>query len=234
MTCWTRLLVELERLGDVVEDAEVVDDQPMGLVRRVDAVGAGDRLQQRVLLQRLVEVLAVQDRGVEAGEQLRRDDDDLQRIGGIVEPRDDLLQLVRIRESTVAQSGGSLRLLRHHDRRGLGAEVLVELLLVGHAGGLVVDDDLSLEAPAGSTLAVKCSAMSAAILADAHGCLDQCLDRGGFLRQRDLVALATDRRSAASSSKAASMASSSMWISDRRGSKCSGSVAPSRIESRIE
>ena len=95
-----RLLVERQRLGDVVEDAEVVDDQPMGLVGRIDAVGAGDRLQQRVLLQRLVEVLAVQDRRIEAGEQLRRDDDDLQRVGGVVEPRDDLLQLVSVPEST--------------------------------------------------------------------------------------------------------------------------------------
>ena len=53
------LLVERQRLGDVVEDAEVVDDQAVGLVRRVDPVGAGDRLQERVLLERLVEVLAV-------------------------------------------------------------------------------------------------------------------------------------------------------------------------------
>ena len=94
------LLVEGQRLGDVVEDAEVVDDQAVGLVGRVDPVGAGDRLQEGVLLERLVEVLAVQDRGVEAGQQLRRDDDDLQRVGRVVEPRDDLLQRLRVPAST--------------------------------------------------------------------------------------------------------------------------------------
>ena len=63
MTCWTDLLVERERLGDVVEDAEVVDDQAVGLVRRVDPVGAGDRLQEGVLLERLVQVLRVAGSG---------------------------------------------------------------------------------------------------------------------------------------------------------------------------
>jgi hypothetical protein len=66
----------------------------MRLVRRVDPVGAGDRLEQGVLLQRLVEILGVQDRGVEAGQQLGRDDDDLQRVRRVVETADDLLQLI--------------------------------------------------------------------------------------------------------------------------------------------
>ena len=38
-------LIEGEGSGDVVEDAEVVDDQAVGLVRRVHAVGASDRLE---------------------------------------------------------------------------------------------------------------------------------------------------------------------------------------------
>ena len=81
-TCADALLVELDRLGHVVEDAQVVDDQAVGLRLAVGAVGAADGLQQRVVAQRLVEVHRLQDRRVEAGEQLRGDDQDLQRIAG--------------------------------------------------------------------------------------------------------------------------------------------------------
>ncbi len=137
-------LVELERLGDVVEHAEVVDDQAVGLVR-VDPVGAGDGLQEGVLLERLVQVLRVQDRGVEAGQQLRGDDDDLQRVGGVVEPRGDRFEVVPA-GCPLRPLGRVVAGLAHHDRGRLGGQVLVELGLVGDAGGLVVDDDLGLEA----------------------------------------------------------------------------------------
>ena len=66
------LLVEIERLRHVVEDADVVHDQAVGLVLAVGAVGAADRLQQVVVLHRLVEVHRLQDRRVEAGQQLAR------------------------------------------------------------------------------------------------------------------------------------------------------------------
>ena len=79
------LVVELECLGDVIEDAEVVHDESVGLRRRIDPVGPGDRLEEIVLLQRLVEVLRVEDRRVKARQQLGGDDDDLQRIGRVVE-----------------------------------------------------------------------------------------------------------------------------------------------------
>ena len=75
-------LVELDRLGHVVEDAQVVDDQAVCFCFAVGSVGAADRLQQRVVAQRLVEIHRLQDRRVEAGEQLRRDDQDLQWIDG--------------------------------------------------------------------------------------------------------------------------------------------------------
>ena len=65
-------LVELQRLGHVVEDAEVVHDQAVGLLLAVGAVRAADRLQQGVVPQRLVEIHRLQDRRVEAGQQLRR------------------------------------------------------------------------------------------------------------------------------------------------------------------
>ena len=39
------LFVELDRLGDVVEDAEVVDDQAMGLFLAVRSVGSVIRVQ---------------------------------------------------------------------------------------------------------------------------------------------------------------------------------------------
>ena len=106
--------------------------------------------------------------------------------------------------------------------------MLVELFLVGDAGCLVVDDDLRLET-SGSTLAGSAGDVGRD-LGDPRRCLDEDLDRGGLPRQRDLIA-SDSRSSTASSSKAASIASWSMWSFERRGSKCNGRVAPSRIES---
>ena len=80
-----RLLVEGERLGHVVEQPEVVDDEPVALARR-DPVGATDRLEERVVSQRAVEVHALEVRRVEPGEELGGDDDDLEGVGRIAEP----------------------------------------------------------------------------------------------------------------------------------------------------
>ena len=72
--------------------------------------------------------------------------------------------------------------------------------------------------------------MSAAIFAIRDGVLISTSIEAAFFDR--VILSASDRsRSTASSSNAASIASWSMWISDSRGSKCSGSVAPSRIES---
>jgi hypothetical protein len=88
------LLVELQRLGHVVEHAEVVDDEAVRLLVAVGAVGAADGLQQRVVAQRLVQVHRLQDRRVEARQQLGRDDEQLERVVGIAEAIEELLLLV--------------------------------------------------------------------------------------------------------------------------------------------
>ena len=88
------LLVELERLRHVVEHAEVVDDETVRLLVAVGAVRAADGLEQRVVAQRLVEVHRLEDGRVEAGQQLGRDDEELQRIVRIAEAIEELLLLV--------------------------------------------------------------------------------------------------------------------------------------------
>jgi hypothetical protein len=85
LTTCDALLVELQRLGHVVEDAEVVHDQAVGLLVAVGAVRAADGLQQRVVPQRLVQVHRLQDGRVEARQQLGRDDEQLQRVVGVAE-----------------------------------------------------------------------------------------------------------------------------------------------------
>ena len=85
------LLVELDRLGDVVEDPQVVDDEAVRLGLAVGTVGAADRLQQRVVAQRLVEVHRLQDRRVEAGQELGGDDEDLEWVSGVAEAVEQLL-----------------------------------------------------------------------------------------------------------------------------------------------
>ena len=70
-----------DRLRELVADPDVVDDEPVQLLLagvrvRPAPVRARDRLEQRVRPQRLVEVHDALDRRVEAGEQLRRDDEE--------------------------------------------------------------------------------------------------------------------------------------------------------------
>lgn len=72
--------VEFERLGNVVEDAEVIHDETVGLFIAVGAVGARDGLQQGVVAHGLVEIHGLQDGRVETCQQFGGDDDDLQRV----------------------------------------------------------------------------------------------------------------------------------------------------------
>ena len=53
---------------------------------REPPIRAGDRLEQRVLSQRLVEVHRLLDGRIEAGKQFCRDDQECQRVVGVVEP----------------------------------------------------------------------------------------------------------------------------------------------------
>jgi len=80
----------LEGLGNLVAQADVVHDEAVafllaGLRGGVAPVGAGDGLEQRVLPQRPVQVHHLLDRSVEPGEQLGGDDQQGQRIVGVVE-----------------------------------------------------------------------------------------------------------------------------------------------------
>lgn len=68
----------------VVEHAEIAYDLPERFVREV-LVGAADRLEQGVILQRFIEVQRLEDGCIETGEQLGRDDQKLQRRLGVVE-----------------------------------------------------------------------------------------------------------------------------------------------------
>ena len=77
--------VEFQRFGDVIEDAQVIHDQAVGLFVAVGAVGARDGLQQGVVAHRFVEVHGLQDGRVEAGQQLGGDDQDLQRVVRVAE-----------------------------------------------------------------------------------------------------------------------------------------------------
>src|SRR3712207_7115486 len=58
--------------GHIVEDADVVHDQTMGLLLTEGAVGATDGLQEVVVFHRLVEIHRLPDGRGEAGEQDRK------------------------------------------------------------------------------------------------------------------------------------------------------------------
>ena len=93
--------VERQRLLQLVEDADEVEHEAVRLhhLRRFVLVGpvhARDRLQQRVVAHRLVEIHRVEDRRVEAGQQLLGDDQDLRQLAGLGEVLADLLFLLLV------------------------------------------------------------------------------------------------------------------------------------------
>jgi hypothetical protein len=73
-------LIEIERSCNVIKDADVVHDQTVSLLLAVGAVGTADRLQQVVVLHRLVQIHDLQDRRIEAGKELTGDDHEFQGI----------------------------------------------------------------------------------------------------------------------------------------------------------
>ena len=64
------LVVELQSLRDIIEDSDIVDDKSICLRLAVHAVRTADCLQQRVILHRLVEIHALQNRRIKARQQL--------------------------------------------------------------------------------------------------------------------------------------------------------------------
>ncbi len=149
-----------ERGGDLVAEADVVDDEPVELLLagrgvRPPAVGATDRLEQGVEPQRLVEVHDAFDGGVEPGEELRGDDEEAEGVVVVGEPglhpRFGLAgQLVAVPPFGRFAFGGADG---HHDRRAhlraAFGEEPVDLGFVGGAQGPVVGDDLAFEAEGG-------------------------------------------------------------------------------------
>ena len=137
---------KLSDLRDVVEDAEVVDDQAVRLLR-VRAVRAADRLQQvwsRIGLSRYIACRIGASKPVSS---LRRHDEDLQRIGRVAEAVEQLLLVVlaRVRSGRATPAASPLA-DGHHDFARLGRQDLVERVLVEHARFPVEGDDLRLEA----------------------------------------------------------------------------------------
>jgi hypothetical protein len=144
------LFIELKRLSDVVEDAEIVDNQAVGLLFAIRAVRPADRLQQRMVAQRLVQIHGLQNRRVEACQQFRRYDDDLQRVLRIAEPVEQLFLGI-----AVALVGGILGFAavnRHHDIRHFRGQVSVEFLLIEQAALAVEGHYLRAEAVRGDLL----------------------------------------------------------------------------------
>jgi len=138
--------VEAEGLVERLEDADEVDDEAARLldasVVLVGPVDAGDSLEEDMVAHRLVEIHAVEDGGVVAGEQLVGDDEDpgqlgrlRERLAGILFAH--LVDLVLGDERPVDYVVGVLCV---DGFRPLGRQVLVERFLVLGAG-LAVDGD---------------------------------------------------------------------------------------------
>ena len=141
-----RFVVERERLGYVVEYPEVVNDETVRLTRR-GPVCAADRLQERVVTQEFVQVHALEVGRVESRQELRGDDEDLERVARVAEPVEKLLLLVlRAAEALLPLLWRALP-ERHYDSGlNLLGEDRVERVLVEHASLLVDRNDLSTEA----------------------------------------------------------------------------------------
>src|SRR5680860_413767 len=186
-TCQRSLPVPVDGLGYIVEDAQVVDDQTVSLGAAVGAVGAADGLQQRVVAERFVQIHRLKDGRVEAGEELRSDDQHLERIGGVAEAVEELLLSVAL-----AAEGGVLVLpaVDRHDHVGdLRRQILVERPLVEQATLAVEGDHLRSEATQRDLLLEVPGNVSADLL-DALRGLHQHRHLGGGRRQHSLIEIA--------------------------------------------
>ena len=142
------LLVELQCLGGVIEDAEVVDDATEGLFRE-EPVGPADGLKEGVILQRLIEIHRLENGRVEAGEELGSDDEDLEGIFLGVEAFEKLLLDALVHGILLLEVEVVVRRGRDDDGAGVFAEEGIEDLLVLDAGVAVGGDDHGLEAVGG-------------------------------------------------------------------------------------
>lgn len=75
-------------------DAPIVHNQPIRFLIIVHAVHARNRLEQRVLTKRSVEIHDLLDRSVEASQEHVAHDEDRERITRFAEARDEFLSLV--------------------------------------------------------------------------------------------------------------------------------------------
>jgi len=99
--CVDLVAVKGERLLQLVKDTHEIKHEAVRLdhFRRLVLIGpvnAGDGLEQCVVAHRLVEVHRVQDRRVEAGQQLLGDDEDFRKVTGFDEILADLLFLLLV------------------------------------------------------------------------------------------------------------------------------------------
>ena len=68
----------------LAEEILVIHDQAIGLVVAIEAIGAADRLEQAVILHRLVDVEHAAGGGIEAGEELVNHNQQL-HLGGLLD-----------------------------------------------------------------------------------------------------------------------------------------------------
>ena len=141
-----RLLVEVQRPRHVVEDADVVHDQTVRLLLAERAVRAADGLQKVVVLHRLVEIHHLQDRRVEAGEQLA--DVTMTNFSGSAgsRKRSSSFSSASLSRTCCFHSGGSPAPTVMTMALASGADQLVHHRLVEHAAFAVEDHHLRLEA----------------------------------------------------------------------------------------
>ena len=136
-------------------------------------VHAGDGLEQRVLLERRVEVHHLLDWRVEAGEQHVAHHQDGQRVGVVLEPFDEPVLLV------LAQMPASQPCLvvvaGRHDHGRLGSVQPVQRLLVGDRGVAARRDHLGLESVGGDELREVVDEVQADRLDAARGAGDRLL-----------------------------------------------------------
>jgi len=137
-------LVEVECTSHVVEYADVVHDEAVGLLLAEGAVSPADGLQEIMVFHRFVEIHRLQDRRIETGQQLAGDDDELQRVSRVAEAVEQFLfgVLVAGMDFPFGRIAG---LADHHDGACFGIDQLIHHLLVEHTALAVEGHHLCLE-----------------------------------------------------------------------------------------
>ena len=138
-------LIKVKSVGELFEDANIIDDQAVGLRVPVDTVCSANCLQKGMILHRLVQIHCLQNRRIESSKQLGSNDDQLQGVLRVSEAIQNLRFLIC--GTTIFLVTIFLIVICIHNDLGAlcRSEKAIQSFLIQDAALAIIADNLSLK-----------------------------------------------------------------------------------------